>query len=182
MATADWVQTNGFGLVLWMTRRCNTTASLMSICRGRLLLLGFFLSNIAKRSRPRELHPFIQYAASTTSTRASSLRERSAATNRRTSSVEKSLDLALFFIGNRPEALAQRDRGVRILETFFRRMVPRSLDRLTHHNLDALRTPAAQVWVCVDERFLVPLHYLLEHLGPCPAITVDGGVEVIHAG
>jgi hypothetical protein len=61
-------------------------------------------------------------------------------------------------------------------------MVPRSLDRLTHHNLDALRTPAAQVWVCVDERFLVPLHYLLEHLGPCPAITVDGGVEVIHAG
>jgi hypothetical protein len=41
--------------------------------------------------------------------------------------VEKSLDLALFFIGNRPEALAQRDRGVRILETFFRRMVPRSL-------------------------------------------------------
>jgi hypothetical protein len=28
----------------------------------------------------------------------------------------------------------------------------------------------------------VPLHYLLEHLGPCPAITVDGGVEVIHAG
>ena len=100
-------------------------------------MLGFFLSNIAKRSRPRELHPFIQYAASTTSTRASSLRERSAATNRRTSSVEKSLDLALFFIGNRPEALAQRDCGVRILETFFRRMVPRSLDRLTHHNLDA---------------------------------------------
>ena len=124
-----------------------------------------YLEHTAKRSRPRELHPFIQYAASTTSTRASSLRERSAATNRRTSSVEKSLDLALFFIGNRPEALAQRDRGVRILETFFRRMVPRSLDRLTHHNLDALRTPAAQVWVCVDERFLVPLHYLLEHLG-----------------
>ncbi|HJY47033.1 MAG TPA: hypothetical protein VJ349_00070 [Stellaceae bacterium] len=96
--------------------------------------------------------------------------------------MEKSLDLALFFIGNRPEALAQRDRGARILETFFRNMVPRSLDRLTHHNLDALRTPAAQVWVCVDERFLVPLHYLLEHLGPCPAITVDGGVGVIHAG
>jgi hypothetical protein len=24
---------------------------------------------------------------------------------------------------------------------------------------------AAQVWICVDERFLVPLHYLLEHLG-----------------
>jgi hypothetical protein len=66
---------------------------------------------------------------------------------------KKSLDLALFL---RPEALAQRDRGARILETFFRNMVPRSLDRLTHHNLDALRTPAAQVWVCVDERFLVP--------------------------
>jgi hypothetical protein len=62
-----------------------------------------------------------------------------------------------------------------------RKMVPRSLDRLTHHNLDALPTPAAQVWVCVDERFLVPFHYLLEHLG-CPAITVDGGVGVIHAG
>ena len=34
------------------------------------------------------------------------------------------LDLALFLVGKRPESLAQRDRGVRILETFFRKMVP----------------------------------------------------------
>ena len=36
---------------------------------------------------------------------------------------KQSLDLALFLIGNRPEAPAQRDRGVSILETFFRKMV-----------------------------------------------------------
>jgi hypothetical protein len=75
------------------------------------------------------------------------------------------LDLALLLIGKRPEALAQRNRGVGVLETLFRQMIPRPLDRLTHYNLDALRTPAAQVRVGVRERFLVPLHHLLEYLG-----------------
>ena len=169
MATADWVQTNGFGLVLWMTRR------------GRLQHNSFLDVDL---QRPPSFAWFFptssipqSAAARGSCTLSSSMQHRPLRRERRLSGSvvpppigalprwKKSLDLALFLIGNRPEALAQRDRGVRILETFFRRMVPRSLDRLTHHNVDALRTPVAQVWVCVDERFLVPLHYLLEHLG-----------------
>src|ERR1700738_645618 len=77
----------------------------------------------------------------------------------------RGLALAPCLIGKRPESLAQRDRRVRILKTLFREVLPRPLDRLTHHNLDAFRAPAAQVGVRVRERFLVPLGHLFEHLG-----------------
>src|SRR5271155_2964293 len=53
-------------------------------------------SNTAKRRRPRELHPFIQKAASSTSTRASFSRERNAVTSRRTSSVAKMRSISRF--------------------------------------------------------------------------------------
>ena len=49
------------------------------------------------------------------------------------------LCLLPFLIGKGPEALAQRDRRVGILKTLFREVLPRPLDRLTHHNLDAFR-------------------------------------------
>jgi hypothetical protein len=64
-----------------------------------------------------------------------------------------------------PEPLAQRDRRAGILETLFRQAVPGPPDRLTHDDPDAFRAPAAQIRVFVGERFLVPLHHLLDHLG-----------------